>query len=217
MAEDSTARDAEFAARFTPDVGVEQVAAVYAEALFGAAENAGATESVLAELDSLIADVLDRQPEFERFLASALISHEEKVGILERTLAAHGSPLLLRFLKVVSRHGRLDCLRAIQRQARGVYDKARGRVAVELVTAAPVPGEQAEAITASLRGWLKGEPVVHWRVDSELIGGAVVRVGDTVFDGSIAKQLETARQRIIDRSAHEIQSRRDRFGDPAGN
>lgn len=217
MADDSTARDAEFAARFAPDVGAEQVATVYAEALFGAAQTAGVTESILEEFDSLVADVLDRRPKFEQLLATALISHEEKTGILDRTLGAHASPLMLNFLKVVSRHGRLDCLRAIHRQSHAVYDKARGRIPVQLVTAAPVSDEQAKSIARALRGWLEAEPVLARRVDPELIGGAVIRVGDTVYDGSIARQLESLRQRIINRSAHEIQSRRDRFRHPAGN
>ena len=50
-----------------------------------------------------------------------------------------------------------------------------------------------------------------------LIGGAVLRVGDVVYDGSIANQLQIIRQEMIDRSVDEIQSRRDRFRNPAGN
>ncbi len=64
---------------------------------------------------------------------------------------------------------------------------------------------------------LEGEPVLDERVDPGVIGGIVVRIGDTVYDGSIANQLENLRQQIIDRSAHEIQSRRDRFRSPAGD
>jgi len=64
---------------------------------------------------------------------------------------------------------------------------------------------------------LGGTPVLHERVDPAVIGGVVVRVGDTIYDASVARQLETMRQQMIDRSAHEIQSRRDRFRYPAGN
>ncbi len=217
MADQSTPSDAQFAAEFDPDVGAEQVATVYAEALFAAAENAGVAEPVLAEFDSLVVDVLNRRPKFEEILGSALISHDEKAGILDRAFGSSASTLMVNFLKVVSRHGRLDCLRAIHRQAHAVYDKARGRVPVELITAAPVSDAEAAAIAKTLGGAIPGEPVVRRRVDPELIGGAVVRVGDTVYDGSIARQLDNVRQQMIDRSAHEIQSRRDRFSNPAGN
>ena len=75
----------------------------------------------------------------------------------------------------------------------------------------------AAQIAESLRGKLGGEPVFEQETDPSLIGGAVLRVGDTVYDGSIANQLQNLRQQMIDRSAHEIQSRRDRFRNPAGN
>ena len=50
-----------------------------------------------------------------------------------------------------------------------------------------------------------------------LIGGVVLRVGDTVYDGSVATQLQRTRRQMISRSIHEIQSGRDRFSSPAGD
>ncbi len=211
MAQDSEARDARTAAQIDADVTVEHIGTVYAEAFLGAAESAGLTESLLAELDSLLTDVLDPFPEFERILASAIVSHEEKVRILDRTLGTQASPLLLNFLDVVSRHGRLDCLRAIHRQAHELYDRMRGRVRVRVSTATPLSGDLAARIAGNLRPLLGGEPILEQVVDPDLIGGVVVRVGDTIYDGSIASQLENVRQRIIQRTAHEIQTRRDRF------
>jgi len=217
MSEDLSARHARLAAEIEPDLGAEQVAAVYAEALLGAAQQAGQTEALLEEFDSLLSDVLDRFPAWEQILASAQVSHEEKVGILDRTLGGRASPLLLNFFKVVSRHGRLDCLRPIHRHVHALYDRARGRVHVRLATAQPIPDALAERITQRLREVLHGEPVLE-RVDQpELIGGAVLRIADTVYDGSVANQLDNLRQQMIERSVHEIQSRRDRFRYPAGN
>ena len=217
MPEDLSARHARLAADIEPDLGAAQVAAVYAEALFGAAEQAGQTEALLAEFDSLLSDVLDRFPAWEQILVSAQVAHEEKVGMLDRTLGGRASPLLLNFLKVLSRRGRLECLRAIHRQAHALFDRSRGRVHVRLATARPLPDALAQRIAQRLGELLHGEPLLE-RVDQpDLIGGAVLRVGDTIYDGSVANQLEHMRRKMIERSVHEIQSRRDRFRHPAGD
>jgi len=215
--DDITARDANVAAQIEADVRVEHIADVYAQALLGAAENVGRAEGVLEEFETLIAELLQPFPQLDAILTSTLIHHDEKTGILDRVLAGRFSPLLVNFLKVVSRHGRFDCLRAIHRQARLLYDRLRGRVHVRLTTATPLSEAAADRIVEGLRAVLGGEPVLRRVTDPELIGGAVLRVGDTVYDGSIANQLQLIRQQMINRSAHEIQSRRDRFRDPAGN
>jgi F-type H+-transporting ATPase subunit delta len=212
---DIIARDAQVAARFNADVGVERIADVYAKALLRAAGQAGQTQAVLDELDALVAEVLRRFPKLETVLGSALVSHEEKLGILDRVFAGRLGPLLLNFLKVVSRHGRLDCLRAIHRRAHVLNEQMQGRVRVRLTTATPVDDAAAAQICQSLGAMLGGDAILERVVDPELIGGALLRVGDTIYDASIANQLQVIRQQMIDRSVHEIQSRRDRFRNSA--
>ena len=214
---DLNAEHAQTAAQIEPDVGVAHVADTYARALLGASESAGQTRQVLDEFDALVADVLAGFPKLEAILASALVAHDEKLGVIDRVFGPRFSPLIVHFLKVVSRHGRLDCLRAIHSRAGELYDEMRGRVRVQLTTAAPISDVQAGRIAVELRALLGGEPVVTRATDPDLIGGAVLRVGDTVYDGSIANQLKMIRQQIVDRSVHEIQSRRDRFRHSAGN
>ena len=217
MSQDPQARDARLAVEVEADVGLERLAAVYAEGFLKAAEKAGQTEALLDEFDSLLADVLGRFPKLEEILASGIISHEEKVGILDRALGPQASALFLSFLKVVSRHRRLDCLRAIHRQTHEQYQRMRGRVPVRVSTAAPIDNELARRIADNLRSIVDGEPILEQIVDPDLIGGVVVRVGDIVYDGSVATRLEEIRQQMIRRSGNEIQSRRDRFRHPAGN
>jgi len=215
--DDTTAEHAQTAAQLSPDVAVEHIADVYGRALLGAAESAGAARAVLDEFDSLVADVLDRFPKLEAVLASGFVSEEEKSGIIDRVFGGRVSKTLIHFLKVVARHGRLELLRTIHRRAILFYDEMLGRVHVELWTAVPVDDALSRRIAERLRTVLGAEPVVKQTVDPNLIGGLVVRVGDTVYDGSIANQLRNMRQQIIDRSVHEIQSRRDRFRYSAGN
>ncbi len=199
------------------DPGAAQVAGVYARALLGAAEKAGQSEDVLEELDRLVEDVLDPYPEFEAVLVSDVIAADEKLGILDRTLRGRISDLLMNFLKVTARHGRLRLLRAIRRAARQLYDELRGRVPVEVATAAPLEEGLAGRLAERLREMTGGEPHLVPIVRPELIGGVVLRIGDTVYDGSVAARLNQVRTQMIQRSVHEIQSRRDRFRSASGD
>ena len=214
---DVTAEDARTAAQIEADVGVEHIADVYAKALLDTTQRAGQTAAVIEEFDAVVAEVVDRFPKLEAVLASVLISPEEKSAVIDAVLKGRVSPMLVNFLKVVARHGRLDCLRAIHHQTHAMYDKLRNRVPVRLTTATPLSPAAVEHIAESLRAKLGGEPIFQQETDPSLIGGAVLRIGDTVYDGSIANQLHVLRQQMIQRSAHEIQSRRDRFRNPAGN
>lgn len=214
---DITAQDARTAAQIEADVGVEHIGDVYAKGLLGASEAAGQTAAVLDDFDALIGDVLDRYPKLEAVWASVLVSPDDKSGMIDRMLGGRMTPLFVNFLKVIAHHGRLDCLRAIHSQTHVLYDILKNRIRVRLTTATPLSPALVESITKSLRSKLGGEPVLEQVTDPALIGGAVLRLGDTVYDGSIANQLENLRQQVIDRSAHEIQSRRDRFRYPAGN
>lgn len=199
------------------DVDAQRVGAVYAKAFLGAATAAGKTEELLVEFESFLDDVLAVFPEFARILSSGIVTHEERVGILDRVLAKQASPLLLNFLKVVSSHDRLEEIEAIGRIARKMYNESQGFVRVEVQTASPLDQELSDSITKRLQSLLSAQPEIVLIRRPELIGGLVVRVGDTVFDGSVSTQLERARSQMINRSIHEIQSRRDRFRHSGGD
>ncbi len=201
----------------TINVGAQQVAVIYAKALLAAAEQAGQAETLVEEFDAVIHSVLDPFSKLETLLGSALVSPEEKTELLERLFADRLSRMFLNFLKVVARHGRLDVLRAIHQEFLKLYDVLRGRVRVQIGTAVAVDERFSGNLAQSLRGLLGGEPKLESRVDPALIGGVVLRVGDTVYDGSVARQLEQVREQMILRSIHEIQSRRDSFRHSGGN
>jgi F-type H+-transporting ATPase subunit delta len=201
----------------TVNVGAQQVAAKYAQALLGAAEKQGQSEAVVEEFDALVHMVLDRFGKLETVLASALVPPEEKTALLDRVFGGRLSGLLLDFLKVVAHHDRLDILRSIHQEVHRLLDDMRGRVRVQLSTATPLADGLADRLVGSLRTLLGGEPRMESLVDPALIGGIVLRVGDTVYDGSLARQLTHLREQMIHRSVHEIQSRRDRFRHSGGN
>ena len=214
---DTTAEHARAAAQMEADVGVEHIADVYAKALLDTTEHAGQTAAILDQFDAVMADVMDGFPKLEAVLNSVLVLPEEKVSLIDHVFQGRVSPVLVNFLKVVARHGRLDCLRAIHCQTHAMYDKLRGRIPVLLTTATPLDAAATTKIVDSIRSKIGGEPIVEQQVDPSLIGGVVLRIGDIIYDGSIVNQLENLRQLMSDRSTHEIQSRRDRFRHSTGN
>jgi len=199
------------------DPGAQRIAEVYAKAFLAAAESAGVTQAAVDELTAIDSEVLERYPRLSAVFASGFISAEDKTKIVDRIFASRVSPLVLNFLRVLAQHERLEVLPTIAHAAREQYAQIRGLVRVEVSTAAPLSEQLAAKIKEQLRGMIGGEPVLVPRLKPELIGGVVLRVGDAVYDGSVAAQLAGVRGRIINRSVHEIQSRRDRFGNPAGN
>ena len=70
------------------------------------------------------------------------------------------------------------------------------RIPVELTTAAPLGDAELSRDADDLRKKIGGEPVIRHRVDPDLIGGVVIRIGDVVHDGSIANQLKLLRKRM---------------------
>ncbi len=199
------------------DPAQQRLGAIYADALLAATEKAGQTEEVLAELDSFVHEILDDHPKFEAILNSGIVSSDEKKQIIERAVGGKVSALLSNFLKVLAAHARLNAIRVIQRVAHDRLNTLRGRVRVDVTTATPLDESLTNQLKERLRGMLKREPVLTSHIDPEVIGGLIVRVGDTVYDGSVATELDRLGGQIVHRSVHEIQSRRDRFSYPAGN
>jgi F-type H+-transporting ATPase subunit delta len=199
------------------DPSAMRVASVYAKALLSAGEAAGQTEALLAELDSLVDDVLNRLPSVDSVLSSVMVAHADKVRLIDQAFGGRASVLLINFLKVLSAHGRLDILRQIRESAQTQLDELRGRVRVHVRTAVALDDRLAGRIAQTVQAALGGQPVLERQTDPELIGGVVLRIGDTVYDASVSTQLEQMRKQMINRSIHEIQSRRDRFGYSEGN
>lgn len=193
------------------DSGKQHLGNVYAKALLGVTESAGQTEAVLGEFESLIVDVLDKMPSFEATLVSPRIPHDDKSKMLDKAFGQKMSVTLLNFLKVVSRHGRLDCLRTINKSAHHLFDEMKGRIVVHVRTAEALSADLEKSITEKLQQKLGKQVVLKSHIDPEVIGGLIVKVGDTVFDGSVANQLTRFRDEAYRHTTQQLRSSMDRF------
>ena len=197
----------------TGDIGRKQIARVYAKALIGAAEKSGATDSLIVELDSLVDDVLGKFPGFEATLSSPRLSPDEKAQLLDRVFVGRMSEEMNTFLKVLCQHERLDCLRQIRRAFRQQHNELRNNVEVEVTTAQGLSDNLREQIIRTLQEKLCCEVHLFTTLDESLIGGLVVRVGDTVVDGSVRNQLALMRTQAVQRVVEQIHGDGGRFLD----
>lgn len=194
----------------TADIGKQQVATVYAKALIGASEKANNTAGVVEELDSLVTDVLAKFPELEATLGSSRLSTDEKVGLIDRVFDK-GSDELKTFLKVLANHDRLDCIREVRMEAKRIYNELHNRVAVQVITAESLSDGQRHEIVDALQRKLSCEVDLSHRIDENIIGGMVVRVGDTIIDGSVRNKLDQMKTQAVQKVVEQIHSGSDRF------
>jgi F-type H+-transporting ATPase subunit delta len=195
----------------TIDAGRQHLGTVYAKALLGAAEKAGQADTVVEELEAIVSDVLAKLPVLDETLKTPRLTAEERLPIIEKAFGGRVLPTTLTFLKVVSNHGRLDCLRAIARAARKQLNAARGRVEVKIESAYPLTDPARERIAGRLRELLGQEVILNAEVNEDLLGGLVVRVGDTVYDASLAARLKRMQQVALDHTKQSIRKSIDRF------
>ena len=192
------------------DTERQYIGTVYAKGLLGAAEKANQVTQVVDELESIVVDVLPQLPKLKLLLESPRVPMEVKEKVLNQSFSA-GSSVLLTFLKVVCRHGRFDCLRVMSRTATALLQEQTGVVEVRVTTAELVPESMHEELKTKLGQILEKQVVIRTETDADILGGLVVRVGDTVFDGSVANQLSQIRRTAVDQAMQQIRQSLDRF------
>ena len=187
------------------------VARRYAEALVDSAEKEGGAGPALDEISEIERDIFKAFPRFAEILGSGRVPTSEKDRILIEIFEGRASSLVLRFLRVLNRHGRLDLLQIVLREAQSIWDRRSRRIPVKVRSAVPLNEGQLQSLRDRLAHLVAGTPILHVATDPSLLGGLVVQVGDTLYDASVKSRLAQLRHRLIEGKTHEIQSRRDQF------
>lgn len=192
------------------DSDQQQLGETYANALIGFAQKTGATEQLLEQLDG-VADAIRQLPKLESLLQSPRIGAIEKVKLLDKALNGKVDAKLLNFLKIVLEKGRFDCLPAIQIAAHKIFDEISGRVQATITTAEPIDEGVRKRVEEKLAGALGKQIQLASKTDPAVIGGMVVRIGDTVYDASVKNQLNQVRTRATKKAADAIRTSIDKF------
>lgn len=196
--------------------GARSVAKVYSQAYIDSAGAEG-TAAALEELGSFVNDVLAANPEFERLLRTQELTDEGKMQLLEKVVVPRSTPLFANFIRVVAHHDRLELLPLIYQLAVQEFEQRQGQRRVQVTSAIELSQQALDSIRNTMASALSTQPILETRIDPSLLGGMKIRVGDTVYDGSLKTQVKQLRARLRERCLNEIQRGRDRFSHQDGN
>jgi F-type H+-transporting ATPase subunit delta len=163
----------------------------YARALFDIARKEGDIEQAGRDLAGF-AGLVAGNDLLSRVLSNPAIPAPNKRAMVEQLLAKAGgvSPVIVKLIGLLADRDRLVLLPDIAAAYRTRLMEHAKIVRAEVVTAIPLPGDRVAALQQGLARATGRDVQLENRVDPSIIGGAVTRIGSTVYDGSITRQLE---------------------------
>lgn len=180
------------------ETGID-VADVYAAALFALATEAGTVDETLAELEELVR-LLESDPGFAGFMTAASVDDDDREESLEQIFRGRLSDIVLNTLQVMNQHNRAGLLRQLLRAFVVRLEDARGQIEVTATSAVELSDPQKLEVRQIAEELAGRKPLVEYVVDSSLIGGLTLQIGDYRFDNSVRQHLRAARTRLLERS-----------------
>jgi len=171
------------------DTTESAVAAVYAKGLLDCIPSDAEAEEIARELAELV-KLLGGIAGARELLTTGLLSSGERQEMVSRVMSGRVSQPIEALLDVMARRGRLGLLAGVAGEFRGLLDSRLGKIEATVHTAFELDDSLQQSLTEELSQALGGQVVLKTVVDGELLGGAVVQVGDRVYDCSVATKLK---------------------------
>ena len=159
----------------------------YAKALFAVAKESGAVEAFGEQMDA-VAGALN-EPSVRSFFEHPNIGAESKVRVLLSSLGGNVAEPVANALKLLIERGRSGEIGEVAAAYRAIADEALGRAKAKVTSAFVLTPEQERSIAERFSALTGKQVAVETTVDPSLLGGIRVRIGDTLYDGSLATQL----------------------------
>ena len=173
---------------------MEELAQVYGRSLFQAALERGRLDLLREQLGQF-ADALDQQRQLAVFFFSPYFSSEEKKRSLS-TLLDGADELLLNFLSLLIENHRMPVIFRIRYEFDRLWDEENRTLPVEITSAVALDGETTESLGRTIGERAGRKVTLAARVDPDIIGGIVIRVGNSILDASIRNRLEQLRRHV---------------------
>lgn len=177
------------------------IARRYARAIFNAAVSRQADDAVGDDLRSVVS-FLAAQPALAGLLAGPEMNEGEKRALIASILSGRIHPLALELLDLLLEKKRLAALSEIATEYQSLLEARQNVQRAEVMTARPLPPDLAARLVSALAKRTGKRIVLEQRVDPQVLGGAIVRLGDRIVDSSARRRLEEMRQRMLAADVH---------------
>ena len=171
-----------------------KVAGRYAQSLLELAQERDAIDAVLKDMTALI-NVANENRDFTAFLNNPIIKSDKKNSVLDKVFPAF-QEITKKFAHLLTKNRREMLLPLIAEEFTAKVKQHRGIVPVTLTSAHKLSDDVKKQILDKLNKGIKGDIELNEKIDEDLIGGFVVRMGDTKIDASVAHQLNELKQRL---------------------
>jgi len=173
---------------------MEEIATVYARALFEAASDAGRLDTVREQL-AQVADALDASRDLQVFFFSPYFSTQEKRDGLAKTLS-DADPLLINFLELLIENHRMPVVFRVRRRLDTLWEEQNRLLPVQVTSAIELDAEAVAEIGERVGKQTGRRVELTAIVDPDILGGIVLRVGNAILDASIRNRLEQLRKQV---------------------
>lgn len=168
---------------------VSGMAGRYAVALFELARDNNVLDQVSDDLNRL-QDLINGSEDLARLVRSPVFSRDQQLGAMEKILGRlKVSDLTSRFINVIIENRRLFAMPDMFRAFRALLAEHRGEMTATVISAQALEQSQKSQLESTLKDIFKRDVDLNEKVDSELIGGLIVKVGSRMVDASLATQL----------------------------
>lgn len=169
----------------------------YAKALMQLAQEHKLVDALIVDA-KMIHNLVETSDDFRIFLSSPLVRVDQKRSIMNSIFSGKVNDLMLRFIDQVVSQGREASLHAIMEKFIGLYNEIHNIAQVSLSTATPLSDASRKQLLDGLKAKYKYAQVeLTESVDPELLGGMLMRIGDTQLDASIRRQLQNIEKELV--------------------
>ncbi len=176
-----------------------KVAKRYAKSLLDLSKERGVLEAVMEDM-KLLASVCENNKDLSLLLGSPIINADKKLTILKKVFAGKMNTLSISFFEIITKKGRESHLEGIAKEFIRLYKEFKGIQTAIVTSAIGLDDKLRSDVFKIIKESLNSEIELLEKVDKNLIGGFVLRVGDKQYDASIQSELRQLRQELVDTS-----------------